>query len=312
MKRAFLALIAVLVASPVFAQVQPNGFPSQITPPIFGNPSAVNGGGGFSGQLAGPVTCAAPAYSFTGDLNTGYGASAADTGCLVAGGSTIASFASTGLNVSTGALGVGVTPSGSGNLDMSGGLSINTSNPGAGSLNAAGSITAAAAVNIGTLLTSASSATATTGAVGSYMMKTKSVSAIANAVATDIFTVTIPNAQNMAGIEATLNCSLGAGGAVGAGEGSASIKYNFAVTRTAGLATVVGASAAYGSSTAIVAGAATITLTAAATAMTGANNATQTFTIQATVSRGSGSSTNHTCRATAEILNAQASGITIQ
>lgn len=139
----------------------------------------------------------------------------------------------------------------------------------------------------------------------------KTVGSIANAVATDVLTVTIPNAAHSGRVRLTLVGSLGAGGAIGANEASGTVTYDIAITRTAGVATVVTASSAYGSGMANVAGAATITVTAAATAMTGAVGATQTFTVQVTISRGSGSSTNHTCVVVADVVNANATGITI-
>lgn len=44
--------------------------------------------GAFTPQMLGPTNCTtAPAYSFTGDPNTGYGSSAADALCVVTGGS---------------------------------------------------------------------------------------------------------------------------------------------------------------------------------------------------------------------------------
>jgi len=139
----------------------------------------------------------------------------------------------------------------------------------------------------------------------------KSVTSIADNTATATFTVTVPNAAHSAMLKVTLIGSLGAGGAVGANEATGTISYDFAIARTAGVATVVTASTAYGSATSAVAGAATITITAAASAISGANSATQTFTINVTIARGSGASTNHTCLCYGRLLNANASGITI-
>lgn len=139
----------------------------------------------------------------------------------------------------------------------------------------------------------------------------KAVSSIADAVATDILTVTIPNAAHSAKIRVEVTGSLGAGGAIGANEASASNTYDFTLCRTAGVATVVGASSAFGASSASVAGAATVTCTLAATAMTGAVGATQTFTIQATITRSGGSSTNHTALVVATINNENATGVSI-
>jgi len=139
----------------------------------------------------------------------------------------------------------------------------------------------------------------------------KTITAIADNTATPTFTVTIPNAAHSASIKLTLKGSLGAGGAIGANEATGSIAYDIAIARTAGVATVVGFSTAYGSSTAAVAGGATITITAAASGLTGANSASQTFTIDVTIARGSGASANHTCGCFATIINANASGVTL-
>lgn len=139
----------------------------------------------------------------------------------------------------------------------------------------------------------------------------KAVASIANAVATDVLTVTIPNAAHSASLLIRVTGSLGAGGAIGANEATATNTYIASITRTAGVATVVTLSSAFGAAACAVAGAATVTCTAAATAMTGAVSAQQTFTIQATISRSAGSSTNHTCLVYAQLMNANATGITI-
>ena len=141
--------------------------------------------------------------------------------------------------------------------------------------------------------------------------KVKSVTAITDAAATDTITVTVPNAAHSAMLKLTLKGSLGAGGAIGANEATGTISYDVAIARTAGVATVATFSAAYGSATSAVAGAATITITAAASAMTGAVGATQTFTVQVTITKGSGASDNHTCQVLAEIINANATGVTL-
>lgn len=150
-----------------------------------------------------------------------------------------------------------------------------------------------------------------TGAVTSNTRLIKTVAAIANAVATDVLTVTIPNAAHSASLIVRLNGSLGAGGAIGANEATGTITYNFAITRTAGVAVAVAASAAIGTASTNVAGGATITVTAANSGISGAVGATNTFTVQATISRGSGASTNHTALVVAEVLNSNATGVTI-
>lgn len=171
-------------------------------------------------------------------------------------------------------------------------------------------------------ITTGSHSISTTGAATAYVADgsatvtsatklIKTVASIADNTATDVLTVTIPNAAHSGSVEIRLVGSLGAGGAIGANEASGVISYSFSIARTAGVATVTTASSAYGSATSSVAGAATITITAAASGMTGATSATQTFTIQVTIARGSGSSTNHTCLVLAEVMNANATGISI-
>lgn len=139
----------------------------------------------------------------------------------------------------------------------------------------------------------------------------KTVTAFTDGVAKTVFTLTIPNAAHSATYEITVCGAIGAGGAIGADEASATNKYQVTIARTAGVNAVAGISAAFGASTAAVAGATTVTCTAALAAVSGAVGATNTIDIQATITKGGGSSDNHTCVATASLLNANASGITI-
>lgn len=139
----------------------------------------------------------------------------------------------------------------------------------------------------------------------------KTVAAIANAVATDVLTITIPNAAHSASLLVRVTCSLGAGGAIGANEATATNTYIIALTRTAGVNAAAAISATSGAAATAVAGAATVTGTAAMSAVVGAVGATNTFTVQATVSRSGGSSDNHTCLVYAQLMNANATGITI-
>ena len=139
----------------------------------------------------------------------------------------------------------------------------------------------------------------------------KAVASIANAVATDVLTVTIPNAAHSASLLVRVTGSLGAGGAIGANEATATNQYTIVITRTAGVNAAIAISAASGAAASAVAGAATVTCTAALSAVSGAVGATNTFTVQATISRSAGTSTNHTCFVYAQLCNANASGITI-
>lgn len=148
-------------------------------------------------------------------------------------------------------------------------------------------------------------------AATTFMDLTKVVTGIANNTATDVITVTVPNAAHAAMITVDITGSLGAGGAIGAFEATGVTRYQIAVARTAGVATVATASSAIGGATSAVAGASTITVTAVVSAITGAVGVTQTFTIQVTIAHGSGSSTNHSAVIRCAVLNANATGITI-
>jgi hypothetical protein len=149
------------------------------------------------------------------------------------------------------------------------------------------------------------------GGAGTLNSITKTITGIAEATATSVVTVTIPNAANGAVIDLLIVASLGAGGAVGQFEASAELHGSVVVTRTPGLATAAAAATAFGTTSDSVVGGATITLAYSVSAISGANTATQTFTIQVTITAGSGSSTNHSAIVRASCLNNQASGITI-
>ena len=149
------------------------------------------------------------------------------------------------------------------------------------------------------------------GGVTSRVEVNKAVASITDATATDVFTVTIPNASHSAVIEVNLAGKIGAGGAIGAGEATGNISYQIAVARTAGVNAVATISAAYGSTTAAVAGATTITVAGDLGAITGAVGASNTFTIRVTITKGGGASANHTCLAYARLMNANSTGISI-
>lgn len=138
--------------------------------------------------------------------------------------------------------------------------------------------------------------------------------AIANAVATDVFTVTIPNSAQTAGIHVLWTCALGAGGAIGANEGATIAELNYIVTRTAGVNAAVAASTSAGVGVANinVTGGTTATLASSWSAVAGAVGATNTATIQVTLTRGASTSTNHQCLAAATLTNMNASGVTLQ
>lgn len=137
------------------------------------------------------------------------------------------------------------------------------------------------------------------------------VTAIANNVATTVATITIPNAAHSATIKFTVVGSLGAGGAIGANEASAANSYFVTIARTAGVNAVGAISSAFGAAASAVAGAATVTSVLTLAAVSGAVGATNTIPVQVTIARSGGSSTNHTALVTWEILNANATGVTV-
>lgn len=149
------------------------------------------------------------------------------------------------------------------------------------------------------------------GGVASETECVKATSAIADAVATATYTVTIPNAAHSAAIKVTFAGSAGAGGAVGANEATATSSYDITVTRTAGANAAAIISTVYGSATASVASGTVLAVTGAVSSISGAVGATNTFTINVTVAHTLGASTNHTCVTTAKIINANATGVTI-
>lgn len=148
------------------------------------------------------------------------------------------------------------------------------------------------------------------GASTSYTVS-KLKTAIADATATTVFTVTVPNQACAAGIFIEVLGSLGAGGAIGAFEVNSSSSYVMSVSRTAGVSAVIATSSQLGVASAAVAGATTLTATVAASAVTGAVGVLETFTIQVTLTKGGGASAAHQCILEATVINATAAGITI-
>ncbi len=149
------------------------------------------------------------------------------------------------------------------------------------------------------------------GAVGSADKIQKSVAAIADATLTTILTITIPNAAHSATIRVSQVGSIGAGGAIGANEASASNSYYVTVTRTAGVNATAAISAAFGAAATAVAGATTVTSVVTLAAVVGAVGASNTIPIQVTITKAGGASANHTCQVISEVLNANATGITV-
>jgi hypothetical protein len=149
------------------------------------------------------------------------------------------------------------------------------------------------------------------GGAGVDAFLTKTVTAIADATATTVLTVSVPNAAEAAVIPVVIMTSLGAGGAVGAFECTGTAYGQIVVTRTAALATVATATTLSNAGSACVAGATTIATAYSVTSMTGANSVAQTFNVQVTITKGGGASAAHQAIVQADLLNANAAGITV-
>ena len=136
---------------------------------------------------------------------------------------------------------------------------------------------------------------------------TKKVTGIADNAATTVFTVTVPNANHAASIKLRF---LSSNGGADAFESARSAEGTVVLTRTTGVTTVATAVVISDEAIATVAAGATHTLAYSATAMTGAAGAEQTFDIQVTID-DSGNLGSNQVVASAELLNAEATGVTI-
>ena len=153
---------------------------------------------------------------------------------------------------------------------------------------------------------------ATPGSATSHALLNKQTTGIADNVATAVATFTIPNAAHFADFKVRVVGTLGAGGAIGANESTQSAEYNVNITRTAGVNAVATISAVIGQAAAAsVAGANNAAVTATLSAISGAVGATNTFTLNATIARSAGSSTNHVALTHVSLLNGNATGITV-
>lgn len=141
--------------------------------------------------------------------------------------------------------------------------------------------------------------------------KVYAINNIADGVATPVVMVFVPAAAEAASVHLRLVGSLGAGGAIGADECSATLDGALAVTRTTGLATVVTMTTATMTASSCVAGATTIAMSYAPSVISGANNASQSLTVNVTIAHGGGSSTNHSVVAYVELINANTNGVTL-
>lgn len=143
-------------------------------------------------------------------------------------------------------------------------------------------------------------------AAGGAGAMTEAVSShvLADNTVVDFFTVTVPNAIHGAAIQLFVTSTLGDG------DSTDSATYNLAISRITGAATKAVLSSKTG--TGATAGATgNAVITASVSAMSGAVGVAQTFTIQFKNARSAGTATNHPTFAIANLVNENASGVTI-
>lgn len=141
---------------------------------------------------------------------------------------------------------------------------------------------------------------------------TKTVTGISNNVATTVLTVTVPNAAHSAYVVVKYCAWLGAGGAVGAHEGTARAITSYTFNRVAGVNAQGGIAVILATAAQAVSGGSSLTLTAGTlSSVAGGVAETNTFTIAVTIARASGSSDNHGVFLEIEVMNVNASGVTV-
>ena len=145
------------------------------------------------------------------------------------------------------------------------------------------------------------------GAATSCRTLTKKITGIADNTATNILTVTVPNANHAAAIKLLL---LSSNGSTDAFESSRIATGHVVVARTTGANAVAVAATLDDAAIATVSGGATHTLAYNVSSISGAAGAVNTFTIQATID-DSGNLGSNQLVVEATLLNAEATGITI-
>ena len=148
------------------------------------------------------------------------------------------------------------------------------------------------------------------GAAGSATTRVvlqKKVTAIADNTATTVFTVTVPNANHACAVRLMF---LSSNGSTDAFESSRCASGMIVLARTTGVLTVVTAATIDDAAIATVAAGATHTLAYSVSAVSGAVGDPNTFTIQVTID-DSGNLGSNQVVAIAELLNAEATGVTI-
>ena len=150
-------------------------------------------------------------------------------------------------------------------------------------------------------------ASAGAGTVTSAVKLVKKITGIADNTATTALTVTIPNGNHAAAIKLMM---LSSNGGTDAFESSRVATGHVVVARTTGVNAVAAAATIDDAAIATVSGGATHTLAYGVSAISGAVGATNTFTITVTID-DSGNLGSNQLVVLAELLNAEATGITI-
>jgi hypothetical protein len=147
---------------------------------------------------------------------------------------------------------------------------------------------------------------ASAGAAMSKQMLLKTTTAIPDATATAIATVTVPNANHSAVIRVLVAATLTGADAY---ESTRVVEYQVVLARTTGANVVAAISSAIGGQIATVAGGATLTTTLDLSSISGAVGATNTFTIRVT-NTGSVAQVSKVV-AHIEVINMEATGVTV-
>lgn len=130
---------------------------------------------------------------------------------------------------------------------------------------------------------------------------------IADNVATDVLTVTVPNANHAASIRLSFLASLGSTDAF---ESSRAAEGMVVLARTTGANVVAAVATLELAQIATVSGGATLTLAYAVSSITGAVGAVNTFTVTVTLNDSGGTGSNQVV-VYAELMNALGSGVTM-
>jgi hypothetical protein len=149
------------------------------------------------------------------------------------------------------------------------------------------------------------------GVSGGDSVLMKKVTAIAQGVQTTVLSVTVPNAAHSATIPITINATTGAGGTIGAQGCTATARGQVVITRASGVLAVVSAVALTNTGQVCVAGGpTTMVLAYNVSSVSGGTTGVDTFNIAVTITAND-TSTNHVALIQADVLNANASGITV-